>query len=401
MGVKRWSLNPNAHRRATTSDEQRIVSLESATEAFNEIRRWSGYTRTPLRDLTALAAQLGVRKIHYKDESTRFSLGSFKALGGAYAAARQVQRMLRLRDGRDVPINELFTGRHAHAIQDITLCCATDGNHGVSVAFAARRMNCRCTIFMHERASSAREKLMLELGATVHRTPGTYDDSVRIAREAVGNQGWMLIADTTVEAFEHVPAEVMQGYTVMLFEILDQSPDALPTHVFVQGGVGGLAAAVAGFLAERFGENRPTVIIVEPETAACLLASSNAGIASRIEGNLHTIMGMLDCGEASSIAWTILKTRADAFITIDDETAVRAHDFLTRGNAGETLDVGYSGAAGVAGLMAAIADPEVAAALRLDQASRILTFGTEMGHGGQQVVEGYATSGGTGPYFAY
>jgi diaminopropionate ammonia-lyase family len=234
---------------------------------------------------------------------------------------------------------------------------------------------------MHEHASSARERLMLDLGATVHRTRGTYDDSVRIARDAVRNPGWVLIADTTVETFEQVPAEVMQGYTVMLLEILDHDPDALPTHVFVQGGVGGLAAAVAGFLAERFGEQRPMVIIVEPETAACLLASSNAGRASRIEGNLHTIMGMLECGEASSIAWTILKQRADAFITIDDDTAVRARDFLTQGNAGETLDVGYSGAAGVAGLMAAITDPEVAAALRLDKASRILTFGTEMGHG--------------------
>jgi diaminopropionate ammonia-lyase len=384
MGIKRWSLNPNAHRRATTSEERRIVSLQSATQALVEIRRWSGYAPTPLRDLGALAAQLGVHEIHYKDESTRFALGSFKALGGAYGAARQVQRMLRQRNGQDVSISELFTGRHAREIQDITLCCATDGNHGVSVAFAARRMNCRCTIFMHERASKARENLMLDLGATVHRTPGTYDDSVRIARKAVGNPGWVLIADTTVETFEQVPAEVIQGYTVMLLEVLDQDPDTLPTHVFVQGGVGGLAAAVAGFLAERFGEHRPTVIIVEPETAACLLASSNAGRASRIEGNLHTIMGMLECGEASSIAWTILKQRADAFITIDDETAVQTHAFLTQGNAGETLDVGYSGAAGVAGLMAAITDPELAAALRLDKASRILTFGTEMGDGGRE-----------------
>ncbi len=224
---------------------------------------------------------------------------------------------------------------------------------------------------------------MLELGATVHRTPGTYDDSVRIARAAAAKEGWVLIADTTVETFEQVPAEVMQGYTVMLLEILDQAPHALCTHVFVQGGVGGLAAAVAGLFAEYFGAGRPMVIIVEPETAACLLASSKAGTASRIDGNLHTIMGMLECGEASSIAWTILKQRADAFITIDDETAVQAHDLLTRGSAGEALDVGYSGAAGVAGLMAAIADPEVAAALRLDRASRILTFGTEMGDGGR------------------
>ena len=383
MAVKRWSLNRNAHRREATSEERRILSLQSATQALVEIRRWSGYAPTPLRTLAALAAQLGVREIHYKDESKRFSLGSFKALGGAYAAARELQRMLRLRNGQDVSISDLFNGHHAREIKDITLCCATDGNHGVSVAFAAQRMNCRCTVFMHEHASGARERLMLELGATVRRTPGSYDDSVRIARESASNPGWVLIADTTVETFEQVPAEVIQGYTVMLLEILDQDPHAIPTHVFVQGGVGGLAAAVAGFFAERFGEHRPLVIVVEPDTAACLLASSNAGMASRVEGNLHTIMGMLECGEASSIAWTILKQRADAFITIDDETAVRAHDFLTRGNAGEMLDVGFSGAAGVAGLMAAITDPEVAAALRLDKTSRILSFGTEMGDGGR------------------
>jgi diaminopropionate ammonia-lyase len=381
MSVVQLYRNPSAHRGPTTAAEHRIVSLQSSTEARTEIRQWAGYSPTPLYSLTPFAQRFGVSEVLYKDEATRFSLGSFKALGGAYAAAREVQRLLRARTGADVSLRALFSGACARETAAITLCCATDGNHGVSVAYAAESMGCRCVVFMHGNASRSRESHMLGLGAAVRRTPGTYDDSVRIARDAVRDFGWVLIADTSAGPFEQVPAEVIQGYTVMLLEILEQHAGPPPTHVFLQGGVGGLAAAAAGFLAERFGEHRPTLIVVEPDTAACLLASVRLGRAARIEGDLETVMGMLSCGEASPIAWTILKERCDAFMTINDQAAQAAHDILGCGEAGRALSVGYSGAAGVAGFMELMRCPDEAAALGLNRDSRVLVFGTETGGG--------------------
>jgi diaminopropionate ammonia-lyase len=165
----------------------------------------------------------------------------------------------------------------------------------------------------------------------------------------------------------------------MMLEIMEQIEGPPLTHVFLQGGVGGLAAAVAGFLAAKLGTLRPVVIVVEPDTAACLLASAQVGHAATIGGNLETVMGMLSCGEASSIAWTILHGRADCFLTIDDEAAVRTHDLLNRGDAGCPLDVGYSGAAGVAGLIELTKQSEHRETLRLNAGSRILVFGTEVG----------------------
>jgi diaminopropionate ammonia-lyase len=351
-----------------------VVSLRSAAAARSVISQWPGYSPTPLRTLTPLARQLGLAEILYKDESNRFSLGSFKALGGAYAATLEVQRLLRKR-GIEATPQELIDGVWMRDAAGITVGCATDGNHGVSVAYAAGRMGCPCIIYMHEHASSYREQHMRRLGATVRRTPGTYDDSVRTARDAIGDLGGALIADTSVKPFEQVPAEVIQGYTVMLLEILDQHPDAPPTHVFVQGGVGGLAAACAGMLAERFGEQRPTVIVVEPHAAACLLASARLGRATKVDGDLATVMGMLSCGEASPIAWTILQGRADAFMSINDAAAVRARDFLSA--EGFAFSVGLSGAAGVAGLMALMDSKTEAASLNLNGNSRVWVFGTE------------------------
>jgi diaminopropionate ammonia-lyase len=317
-------------------------------------------------------------EILYKDESGRFELGSFKALGGAYAATLEVQRILRKR-GIEATPRELIGGVWGRETTTITVGCATDGNHGVSVAYAAQCMGCPCVIYMHQLASSSREQHMLRLGATVHRTPGTYDDSVHIARESIRKFGGALIADTSAAPFETIPAEVIQGYTVMLLEILDQQQGAVPTHVFVQGGVGGLAAACCGFLAERFGAHRPTLVVVEPQAAACLLASARLGRAAKVDGNLDTVMSMLSCGEASPIAWTVLKERCDVFMSIEDGAARRARELLSSGDPGFSLNVGFSGAAGVAGLMELMGDPARAASLGLGRESVVLVFGTEAG----------------------
>jgi diaminopropionate ammonia-lyase len=352
-------VNPLASTAAYSEREALVVSVASARTAMEEIRRWPGYQQTPLRALSSCARDLGLGQIFYKDESSRLQQGSFKILGGAYAAT------IKLRE----------TG----ASSDTTLCCATDGNHGRSVAFAAKRFGCKCVVFMHERASSAKAAAIAALGARVVRVQGTYDDSIRHAHAVAENEGWLLVPDTSEDELDPTTRLVMQGYGVMVLEIMEQlGSNAPPTHVMLQGGVGGLAAAVSGLFAEVFGAHRPKVIVVEPESAACLLESALRLKPSKVDGDLVTAMEMLSAGEASPVAWPILQRRADVFLAIDDAAATAAARSLSAGgSATPAVSVGISGAAGLAGLREVMKIPELAAALQLNASSRVLVFGTE------------------------
>jgi len=373
-------INTEASSRPYQADERKITSLEAARRAMAELSTWPQYAVTPLRSLAGLAKADGLGAIFYKDEATRFGLDSFKALGGAYAAGLAARRLVVERFGVEPPMDPAAWA--PEWTSNLTLTCATDGNHGRSVAFGAVRYGCQCVVYMHERAPDEKAKAIEALGATVIRTPGSYDDSVRVARAAAAaNPDWLLVPDTTNDPNDPIPAQVMQGYGVMSLEIFDQLPGGEPpTHVFVQGGVGGLAAAIAGNFAEAYPDRRPFTVVVEPEQAACLLESARLGRPAVITGDLDTNMAMLSCGEASPLAWTILKSRADAFMVIDDATALEWTTRLVKGEAGDpALDVGISGAAGLAGLQAALADPAMRAAFGLNQDSRVLVVGTEAG----------------------
>jgi diaminopropionate ammonia-lyase len=353
-------LNPLASRTDYSEREALVVSRDSAQQAQREISSWPDYRVTPLRSLPTLAARLDIRSLLYKDESDRLGQGSFKTLGGAYAAT------LKLRTLRsDSPV---------------TLCCATDGNHGRSVAYAARRHGCACVVFMHRHAPVSKETAIARLGASVIRLPGTYDDSVRHAHKVAEQNGWILVADTSDDALNLTTRHVIQGYGVMILEIIDQlANDSPPSHVFVQAGVGGFAAAVAGVFADVYGNRRPRLVVVEPEAAACLQQSALRGVPSKVDGDLHTVMAMLSTGEASAVAWPVLQQRADAFISISDDAAMQAlHDVgIAAGEGG--LDVGISGVAGIAGLIEVLKHPEVASMLEIQAASTVLVFGTERG----------------------
>lgn len=356
----RVAFNPLATRDAYREEEAQIISRELARAACAEIRSWPGYDVTPLRLLPRVARELGIQELLYKDESARLGQGSFKSLGGAYAA------ILRMRESAAAP-------------DRTTLCCATDGNHGRSVAYAAQRLGCACVVFMHEGAPDAKARAIESLGARVVRVAGTYDHAVRQARLNAMEQNWMLIPDTSDDPADPAARRVLQGYGVMVLEILEQRANAAPfTHVLLQGGVGGLAAAVAGVLAQVYGERRPTVIVVEPQSAACLFESALRAAPAVVGGDLVTAMAMLSCGEASPVAWPVLQRRADVFMTIDDEAAVKTTKRLCLPwPVGEGLDVGVSGAAGVAGLLQLHRHAEFAAAVGLDSQSRVLTIGTE------------------------
>jgi len=388
-----------SHAKVPPPDCAGVLIEQECADASAEIRSWPDYQPTPLRVLPGMAASVGIAELFYKDESTRFGLGSFKALGGAYAVYRFVVAKLRERGvSQQVRVADLMAGKHAELVENLTVACATDGNHGRSVAWGARMFGCACVIFIHAHVSKAREAAIAAFGARLVRVEGNYDDSVaRAAREAQ-EHGWQVISDTSYPGYEEVPRDVMSGYTVMVDETIAELPDdGPPTHVFVQGGVGGLAAAVCAPLWWKYGASRPRFIIVEPRKAACLYASAVAGRLVHVEGDLDTVMAGLSCGEPSLIAWPLLAAATHDFMCIDDEAALATMLRLATGVAGDTPVVGgESGVAGLAGLLALCADGKTARRLGLDKNARVLVFGTEgdtdaelyariVGEGGDQV----------------
>ena len=355
----------------------RILSLAAFAHARGEIRSWPGYVPTPLRDLPGLARAAGLGQIRLKDEGGRFGLGSFKALGGAYAVLRIVQHEIKARTGRDASAAEIASGRHAGLTATMTMTAATDGNHGRSVAWGARTFGCRCVIYMPQTVSIGRVHAIEHYGGSVRRLPATYDDCVRRAASDAANNGWHVVSDTSYEGNVEVPRNVMQGYCVMVAEALEQAPE-MPTHVLVQAGVGGLAAAVCAYLWERFGRARPHIVLVEPDQADCFYRSALAGRPTPVAGALDTVMAGLASGEVAPEAWEILQVGADAFLTIADDAAVETMRLLADVPYGDrAVVIGESGVAGLAGLLVAAADDGARAALGLDAASRVLVFGTE------------------------
>lgn len=353
-----------------------VLSRAGYAEAAAEIASWPDYAPTPLTALPGLAGRAGVARLWYKDEGGRFGLGSFKALGGAYAVFRLLAREIRRRSGvSHVSAKELLAGRYREIVAQITVTCATDGNHGRSVAWGAQMFGCRCVIYIHALVSEGRGAAIARYGAEVVRTGGNYDDSVRQSAEDAARKGWFVVSDTSYEGYMEVPRDVMQGYSIMVEEALRQLPTGeRPTHVFVQGGVGGLAAAVCAHLWETLGPARPRFVVVEPDKADCLYRSAQKGKPTAVHGKLDTLMAGLACGEVSLLAWQVLAQGSDDFMTVTDEAAVDCMRLLAEGaSADPAIVAGESAVAGLAGMLAAAELHE----LGLDGNSRVLVFGTE------------------------
>lgn len=353
-----------------------VLTAADFDAAHHEITRWRRYAPTSLHRLTALAKEVGVAQIFYKDEATRFGLGSFKALGGAYAALKILQRELSQALGRSVLLSEIRDGTLAQHAAAITLVSATDGNHGRSLAWGASNFGARCRIYIHREVSASRADSIASLGAQVIRVDGDYDHSVHEARREADENGWFAVSDTSWEGYTQPPTHVMSGYGVMIDETVAQMPQA-PTHLFIQGGVGGLAAAVSARLRQHYGDAF-RIVVVEPELAACLLASAKHGLATSVPIREETLMAGLSCGEPSSLAWEVLKCEVGDFLTIPESLVAPTMQLLAKPQASDPAIVaGESAVCGLAAMLAACRQPALGSALGLNADSRVLVIGSE------------------------
>ena len=353
-----------------------VMGLHSFRRALDEISQWPGYAPTPLRDMPGLAGRAGVARVLYKDESQRFELESFKALGGAYAVLRLLQQGLDAAGHPGVTAADLLAGAHRQAVAGQTFATATDGNHGRSVAWGCRMFGARCVIYLHERVSATREDAIARYGAEMRRVPGGYDDSVRACAAEADANGWTVVADTSAGIGPLAPSLVMQGYGVMAMEMDAAGPR--PTHVLAPAGVGGLAASLAAYYWEAYGPASPRIVVVEPILADCVFRSIALGRREAVPGDADSFMACLSAAEVSPLAWPFLNAAVDAVLALPDEAAADAMRLLAEGRDGDPAVVaGESGAAATAALLAAAANPTVRAALGLDSASIVALIGSE------------------------
>ena len=352
---------------------------QTCSRARTAITSWPTYASTPLHNLRGFADEIGIAQLYYKDEATRFGLGSFKALGGAYAVLHSVAQEISKQRGTATDIEALMADHLNEAAGEITVVTATDGNHGRSVAWGAKNIGCKCIIYMHAEVSPGRQSAVEAFGAQVVRVAGDYGESVRKAAQDAAANNWLLVSDTAWPGYTDIPRSVMAGYTVMSTEAMNQLPPTVtPTHVFVQGGCGGLAGAVCVDLWHRYDAQRPLFIVVEPVPADCLFQSAVAGQLVNISVTRESIMGGLSCGEVSLLGWDILESGADHFLTIEDDAIGPLMKRLAQGTSDDPRIVaGEAAVAGLAGCIAACADTDLRQNLDLNENSSVLVFGTE------------------------
>ena len=365
--------------------DQRVrdfLSMEACANVSRYHQSYPQYTKTPLAKLEATAARFGIKGLYVKDESYRFGLNAFKVLGGSWAMGVYLAGKLGL------PFSELtfeaITSPEARKkLGDITFITTTDGNHGRGVAWTAQQLGFKSVVKMPKGSALERLENIRACGADAEILDVNYDDAVRICNRLAEENGWVMVQDTAWEGYEDIPMDIMRGYATMAFETIAQLGDTVPTHVFLQAGVGSLAGAVAGLLANHYGDKKPKIITVEPNKADCLYRTAEAkdGKLHFVTGHMDTIMAGLACGEPNQIGWDVLCETAEYAISCPDWVA--AHGMRILGNPkGQDPKVvsGESGAV-TAGLVAAVMERKPLEGLRdilgLNEHSVVLCFSTE------------------------
>ena len=352
-----WSISSFLENKNYSFDKNQILkslSKNDIDQAYSSISNWNCYLPTPLIELNKLSKALNLNKIFYKDESKRFDLKSFKALGGAYAAEKI-----------------------AKGNKDIVVATATAGNHGRSVAWGARRLGLKCKIFISENVSDARGQAMIDLGADVIKVKGNYENSLVECIKQSKENNWQIVQDVAWENYTLVPKYTMAGYTVMMKEIFDQIKNDKITHIILQAGVGGMAGAMVAGIA-RYLENVPEVMVVEPDSAACVMESIRTGRIEKIDIKRESLMGGMSCGEVSLVPWKILKNSVKFCISLPDNDIAKTMKLL--GNSSfseEKIIAGENSAPGVISLIASCVDDKIKEKIKLNSKSNILIIGCE------------------------
>ena len=355
------------------------MSPACAQEALAYHRSFPLYAPTPLARLDALSARLGLGAVYVKDESPRFGLDAFKVLGGSYAVGRCVGRALGI-DPEALAYSLLTSASCRQKLAGTTLFTATDGNHGRGVAWTARELGCGAVVRMPRGTVESRVKNIRRLGAQVSVEDLSYDECVRLAaRQAAASRGGVLVQDTAWPGYEEVPLWIMQGYLTLACEADAQMP-LRPTHVFLQAGVGSMAAAVAGYFALRYADAPPRIVVVEPTRADCFFQSARAGRAVA-SGDLNTMMAGLACAVPNPIAWDILDACASGFLVCEDQVSALGMRLLASPLGQDARVVsGESGAVSAGALweiMTCAQNAPVRDALGLGAQSRVLMISTE------------------------
>ena len=331
-----------------------LLSKKDIDEAYFNISNWKGYYPTPLIELNKLSKELHLNKIFYKDESKRFDLKSFKALGGAYA------------------VEKISKGN-----KEIVVATATAGNHGRSVAWGAKRLGLKCKIFISEFVTDARGKAIADLGADVIKVKGNYENSLIECIKQSTQNNWQIVQDVAWKDYMVVPKYTMAGYTIMMKEIVDQIEQNKISHIILQAGVGGMAGAMIAGIA-RYLDNIPKIIVVEPDSAACVLESIRTGKIEKIHIKRESLMGGMSCGEVSLVPWKILKNSVKYCISLPDDDIAKTMKLL--GNASFSNDkivAGENSAPGVICLITCCEDSKIKEKIELNQDSNILLIGCE------------------------
>lgn len=363
-----------------------MMSLENVERARTFHQSFPQYSTTPLARLDGLASYLGLENLLVKDESYRFGLNAFKVLGGSFAIANYIAQQIG-RDVSEMTFDYLTSDQLAHDFGQATIFAATDGNHGRGIAWAANKLGQRAVVRMPKGSSKARFDNIAAEGAEVTIEDANYDECVRmVTREAAQTERSVVVQDTAWEGYTEIPAWIMQGYGTMALEATEQLREFeidRPTHVFVQAGVGSMAAAVVGYLADKMKENPPVFVVMEAECAACLYKSAVAGDGNPriVGGDMPTMMAGLACGEPNVDGWDILRNHVSAFVTCPDWVTAKGMRTLAAPLKGDPAVIsGESGAVGT-GLVSEIMTSEDCRDLReaigLDSHSSVLLFSTE------------------------
>jgi diaminopropionate ammonia-lyase len=352
-----WKYTEIIENKNFSFDKDKIfnsLSKKDIDEAYSVISSWNGYHPTPLIELNKLSKELNLNKIFYKDESKRFDLKSFKALGGAYA------------------VEKVSKGN-----KDIVVATATAGNHGRSVAWGARRLGLKCKIFISEFVSDARGQAMADLGADVVKVKGNYEKSLIECIKQSTENNWQIVQDVAWKDYKIVPKFTMAGYTVMMREIADQIDHYEISHIILQAGVGGMAAAMVAGIA-RYLKNIPVTIVVEPDSAACVLESIKTGKIEKIDIKRESLMGGMSCGEVSLVPWEILKNSVKYCISLPDDDIAKTMKLLGNASFSEKkIIAGENSAPGVISLITSCEDEKVKEKLHLNKDSNIMLIGCE------------------------